>query len=79
VIFSRRNLSAPQSKWTNSMGAIMFGGGGLDGFDGDRRDFLCQCRRRGMTGDARAFGTAAAEGKIGHVLFAPMDFGRELR
>jgi len=45
-------------------GAIMFGGGGLDGFDGDRRDFFANAVA-GDDGDARV-GTAVAEGDVGH-------------
>jgi len=48
VIFSRRNLSAPPVELDELDGAIVFGRGGLNGFDGDRRDFFADAVRRGL-------------------------------
>jgi hypothetical protein len=45
--------------------AIVFRGGGLDGFDGDGSDFFADAVA-GDDGDA-SVGTAVAERKIGHV------------
>jgi len=46
-------------------GTIVFGGGGLDGFDGDRSDFLADAVA-GDDGDAGVW-TAVAEGDVGQV------------
>ena len=62
-VFAEEFVGAPvevdELEW-----AIVFGRGGLDGFDGDGSNFFADAVA-GDYGDACA-GTAAAEGKIGH-------------
>jgi hypothetical protein len=48
-------------------GALVLGCRGLDGFDGDRRDFFADAVA-GDYGDA-GVGTAVAEGDVGHVFW----------
>jgi len=63
-IFAKESVGAPV-KVDEFEGAIVFGGGGLDGFDGDGSNFLTDAVA-GDDGDARVR-TAVAEGAVGHV------------
>ena len=68
-VFAEKFIGAPvevdELKW-----AFVFGGGGLNGFDGDGRDFLADAVARD---DSNAgVGTAVAEGDVGHVCVAPI-------
>ena len=63
-IFAEKFVGAPVEV-DEFEGAIVFGRGGLNGFDGDGRDFLADAVA-GNDGDA-GVGTAVAEGDVGHV------------
>ena len=62
VMFSRRNLSAPQSNSTNSMGRLRLAVAALMRCHGLGRDFLADAVA-GDDGDAR-FGSAVASGML---------------